>query len=278
MKYYFDVNVNNKTKIKVGINRPELIYGATAIITNKKIEGYAINPVTGEELPIFYRNVKDNRFFIPAHNNRDYKYAIKNNLQIKQVILPYFYGKGKEKPNKNIDTQIRYSVVGIIKHYCEDKYLCEDAKGRDCKSFVMGGIENNETPEQACIREVYEETGYKDITIDFVSNYKVLNHFYAKYKGVNRYAYLNFVYGHLNSDACDKITEEEQKKHVVKWIKKSDLKNFININLNKMALDILLDGEKAYIGNGIMVTNDDNNGKTSKEVREIIIKKYKIGE
>ena len=58
MKYYFDVNVNNKTKIKVGINRPELIYGATAIITNKKIEGYAINPVTGEELPIFYRNVK----------------------------------------------------------------------------------------------------------------------------------------------------------------------------------------------------------------------------
>ena len=131
MKYYFDVNVNNKTKIKVGINRPELIYGATAIITNKKVEGYAINPVTGEELPIFYRNVKDNSFFIPAHNNRDYKYAIKNNLQIKQVILPYFYGKGKEKPNKNIDTQIRYSVVGIIKHYCEDKYLCEDILKRE---------------------------------------------------------------------------------------------------------------------------------------------------
>ena len=273
MKYYFKVKVNNEV-LDIGINKPELIYGATAIIVNKKIDGYAINPVTKEKMEIFYRKVKVNRFFIPSHNNRDYKYAIKNNLPFKQVVAPYFYGKNEEKPRDDKDTQRRYSVVGIIKHYENDMYLCEDAKGRNCKSFVMGGIENGETPIDACKREAYEETGYSDISIDFVSNFKVVNHFYAGYKGVNRYAYLNFVYGHLNSDNHKEITDEENAKHIVKWIKKEDLKDFININLNKMALDILLNGEKAFTKDGVMMTNDYNNEKSSKEVRENIIKEY----
>ncbi|MCI5984427.1 MAG: NUDIX domain-containing protein [Firmicutes bacterium] len=273
MKYYFKVKVNNEV-LDIGINKPELIYGATAIIVNKKIDGYAINPVTKEKMNVFYRKVKENRFFIPSHNNRDYKYAIKNNLPLKQVVAPYFYGKNEEKPRDDKDTQRRYSVVGIIKHYENDMYLCEDAKGRNCKSFVMGGIENGETPIDACKREAYEETGYSDISIDFVSNFKVVNHFYASYKGVNRYAYLNFVYGHLNSDNHKEITDEENAKHIVKWIKKEDLKDFININLNKMALDILLNGEKAFTKDGVMMTNDYNNEKSSKEVRESIIKEY----
>lgn len=273
MKYYFKVKVNNEV-LDIGINKPELIYGATAIIVNKKIDSYAINPVTKEKMNVFYRKVKENRFFIPSHNNSDYKYAIKNNLPLKQVVAPYFYGKNEEKPRDDKDTQRRYSVVGIIKHYENDMYLCEDAKGRNCKSFVMGGIENGETPIDACKREAYEETGYSDISIDFVSNFKVVNHFYAGYKGVNRYAYLNFVYGHLNSDNHKEITEEENAKHIVKWIKKEDLKDFININLNKMALDILLNGEKAFTKDGVMMTNDYNNEKSSKEVRENIIKEY----
>lgn len=67
------------------------------------------------------------------------------------------------------------------------------------RSFVMGGIEKGESPSEASIREVREETGYNDINVEFVSNYKVVRHFYADYKGVNRYAYLNIIFATLNT-------------------------------------------------------------------------------
>lgn len=276
MQYKISVELSNNETILVGIEKPELIYGATAIIVNKEINGYAINPVTKEKMKIITDKSVENRFFIPSHIEVDYNYAIKNNLNLKQVIAPYFYGKEEETPREDKDTQIRYSVVGIIKNNVNNTYLCEDAKGRNCKSFVMGGIEKGETPTEACLREVYEETGYKNVAVDFVSDFVVVNHFYAGYKGVNRYAYLNFVYGHLINDEHNKITDEENAKHVVKWVEKDNLKDFINIDLNKMALDILLNGQHAYTQEGIMLTNDENNGKLSSEVRKIIIDKYCI--
>lgn len=276
MKYKINVNLSNNEIILVGIDRPELIYGATAIILNKEFKGYAINPVTNEKMEIILDKDEENRFFIPSHIEIDYNYAKKHNLNLKQVVAPYFYGKEEESPREDKDTQIRYSVVGIIKNSLDNTYLCEDAKGRNCKSFVMGGIEKDESPVEACLREVYEETGYKNVAIDFISDFAVVNHFYAGYKGVNRYAYLNFVYGHLINNEHSKITDEENAKHVVKWVKKDKLNDFLNIDLNKMALDILLNGQHAYTKDGIMLTNDENNGKLSSEVRKIIIDKYCI--
>ena len=276
MKYKMNVTLSNGEVVKVGVEKPELVYGATALIVEDPIDGYAINPITNEKLEVIVQEGEETRFFIPAHIEEDYIYAKENHLPIKQVVAPYFYGKGEETPREDKETQRRYSVVGIIKHHQEDQYLCEDAKGRNCKSFVMGGIEENETPEDACIREVYEETGYQDVEIDFVSNFIAVNHFYAGYKGVNRYAYLNFVYGHLISDKHENITEEENAKHIVKWISKDDLKDFINIDLNKMALNILFYGEHAYTEDGMMITTDENNEKTSEEVRRNIIQKFDL--
>lgn len=277
MNFEVKVKLSNDEFVKVSIDRPELIYGATGIISSDIDDSlYGINPLTGDKLNIINMNEKQNRFFIPSHNQKDYEYAKENNLKLKQVVAPYFYGEGEESPREDIKTQVRYSVVAVIKNNENDTYLCEDAKGRNCKSFVMGGIEEGETAREAAIREIYEETGYSDVTIDFISNFKVVNHFYAGYKGVNRYAYLNIVFGHLNTDKCDKITKEEDAKHVVKWIEKKDLKDFINIPLNKYALDMLLEGETAYVEDGIMITDDENNGKLSKKVREDVIKKLNL--
>ena len=42
----------------------------------------------------------------------------------------------------------------------------------------------------------------------------------------------------------------------------------------KKMLNILLNGEKAFTKDGVMMTNDYNNEKSSKDVRENIIKEY----
>ena len=91
------------------------------------------------------------------------------------------------------------SVIAVIKNEEDNTYLCVDALKRNCKSFVLGGIEEGETPEEAAIREVKEETGYIDIKINRKSIFELHNHFYAAYKGVNRYATLNVIFGILKS-------------------------------------------------------------------------------
>ena len=275
MKYNILVKLSNGKELEVFIDKPELIYGATAIVSNEVDESVtAINPVTQEKLNIINLNEEKNRFFIPSHIQKDYEYAKGNNLELKQVIAPYFYGKGQEEPRDDKETQERYSIVAVIKNSSNDTYLCEDAKGRNCRSFVMGGIEKGETVEEASLREIYEETGYKNVNINNICNFKVVNHFYAGYKGVNRYAYLNIVYGNLLNEEKEDITNEEHAKHTVVWIDKKDLKDFINIELNEFALDILLNGEKAFEKDGVMITNDHNNGKRSLDVREGIINTY----
>lgn len=267
-----EISVNiGKKQVSIILRRPELLYGIDGVyydeITEEK-EAYikAIKKV----VPIIQS--QERRFFIPAHNQKDFEYANEKHLKITQVIAPYFYGVGDEKIREDKITQNRHSVIAIIKHNQEDKYLCVDCKGRICKSFVLGGIEEGETPEEAAIREVKEETGYIDVKIIHRSPFQLINHFYAGYKGVNRYATLDILFGKINSDKNIGLSESENNKHVVKWIPKEKLSEFITVNNNKFALDILLNGEKAYEGKGIMINSDKFNGMMSEKAKKEIEK------
>lgn len=269
--------LSNGETVKIEIARPELIYGATALmLKSKKDKGiYAINPVTKEKLQII--DGSQEKIIVPLHNEDDYKIALKYKLPFKLAIMPYFTGEREDAPRANKPTVRRHSVVAIIKNVDTDEYLCEEARIGDCRSFVQGGIEEGETIEQAALREIKEETGYIDVSIKYIYNISVINHFFAAYKGknaTNRFSKLEIVFGNLNSDKHIDITDEEKKKQKVIWVKKEKLKDFINLNHNRFALDILLNDTKVFEGEGIMSTNDENNEKKSVDVRQIIIDKY----
>lgn len=258
--------------IEVDIAKEELIYGATAVLTNKTDEKFVIHPLTKEKIPVIYSN--ENRFFILAHINDDYIYAKKNNIKVKQVVAPYFYGKGGEQVRDDVKTQFRHSVIAVIKHNIEDKYLCVDCKNRECKSFVLGGIEDKETSVDAALREVKEETGYIDAVIEKISDISIYNHFYAGYKGVNRYATLDILFGKLLSEKRVEMSEEENNKHTVKWISKEDLKDFLNIDNNIYVLDELYNGSKAYeIEEGKMINSFELDRLDVLEARSIMKEK-----
>lgn len=277
-----NVTLSNGEKIPTIITDQELIYGVTGIAVGRtnnylKIEDNisAIHPLTKEKLPIV---ILDNKallntamMLVPAHIQEHFDIAEKYNLKFKQVVAPYFKGKDDEALNPNVETQYRTSVIAVIKNK-DNSYLCVDAKKRLCKSFVLGGIEDGETPEEAAIREVKEETGYTDIQINRRSIFVLHNHFYAKYKGVNRYAYLYTVFGTLNSEKRVELSKEEAEKQRTVWVKRTDLKNFLTVNNNIFVNNTILDKDCAYEGDGIMINSDKLNNKLRSEVAKKYVK------
>lgn len=74
-------------------------------------------------------------------------------------------------------------AAGII--IKDDKILMVKEKESLCWSIPSGGVEKNESPEQACIREVWEETGFKTevkkvlhIKKAVIKNYNVTTHYF----------------------------------------------------------------------------------------------------
>ena len=69
-------------------------------------------------------------------------------------------------------------------------------------------------------------------------------------------------------EAEKKKQEEEKKKQLPKWIKREDLAAFLNIKNNIFVNDYLMDGDIAYIGDGIMMNSEEMNGKLRSELKE----------
>ncbi|MBU0977904.1 MAG: class I tRNA ligase family protein, partial [Nanoarchaeota archaeon] len=131
---------------------------------------YAVNPATGEKVPIWVGNfvVADYGcgmvMAVPAHDQRDFEFAKKYGIPIKQVVAPLFKTtEGKDAVRKDILDDVRSSIFAIVKHWSEDKYLCLDWKNFNWKSLIIGEVDTGEKFEEAAVREVREETGYSDI-------------------------------------------------------------------------------------------------------------------
>lgn len=278
------LELTNGEKIPAIITDEELIYGVTGIsigLNNNYIKTsneigkvkkiFAIHPITNEKLPIIViddEKLKDTAvMLIPAHIQEHFELAEKFNLNYKQVVAPYFKGEKKQTLNPNAETKFRISVIAVIKNEKTNEYLCVNSESRECRSFVLGGIEEGETPEQAAIREIKEETGYLDVTINRKSIFKLHNHFYADYKGVNRYAHLYIVFGTLNSEKSEETSKEEQAKQMPVWIKKEDLNDFLSVNNNLFVSKYLLDKDCAYEGDGVMINSGEFDGKLRSEIK-----------
>lgn len=95
---------------------------------------------------------------------------------------------------------------------------------------------------------------------------KVFWNFYAAYKGVNRYATLNVIFGILKSKKRERVSEDEFNKQKAVWVKKENLKNFLTVNNNVFVNEYLLDGDCAYEGDGIMINSGKLNGKLRSDV------------
>ncbi|MCM1052795.1 MAG: NUDIX domain-containing protein [Ruminococcus sp.] len=293
VKYYdlesleLDLNVKkSKETIHVKLNRPDLIFGITFLLvpkSNKQLKDkYAIHPITKEEIPIFLTDIEDPHLGIPAHNDYDYNFANSNKLPIKQIIMPVNASLDDNKPREDKKWSYRENVILIIKNWKEDKYLFIDYKKQDWKCFISGGIEENETPKEAALRELKEESGFYNIKLIKEMPFKMANVFYAAHKGVNRYSTVTSFYIELGNSDCLELEQKEIEEHEIKWSSKEDLYEILKNGFTDQIwlLKQHLGEIKAYTGmgkiiNSYFLNNLENPKEATKKVQDYFSKNKK---
>ncbi|MFJ8261100.1 NUDIX hydrolase [Rummeliibacillus sp. NPDC094406] len=98
----------------------------------------------------------------------------------------------------------------------DNKLLMARGKGTSSWSIPSGGIEDGETAEEACIREVWEETGYR---VDISKLLHIKKALIENYNVTTSYFLCKVIDGHIAYHDPDEIIEE------ISWKTFEDFKN-----------------------------------------------------
>jgi leucyl-tRNA synthetase/8-oxo-dGTP pyrophosphatase MutT (NUDIX family) len=136
----------------------------------------------------------------------------------------------------------RNNVFCVIRNPKTDEFLFVK-RYSGLTAFCVGGIESWEDMIETAKREIYEETWYKNLQfIDYVGN-EFHAEYYVAHKNQNRYAVVKWLYFELLDDSHDDISDEEKKIQTPVWIKKENVKESINLEINQYAWSLFI-GEK----------------------------------
>jgi leucyl-tRNA synthetase len=238
----------------------------------------ATNPANNEEVPVWVADYVLASYgtgavmAVPAHDERDYEFAKKYNLPIKEVIEPLYIDTSEQsKPREGLPFIEREVIDVIVKHWSEDKYLCLKWKKVDWKTFVTGGVEKGQTPEEASRMEVREESGYLDLKfIKEIGRYH--SKFFHNPKNLNRFAHFHGMYFELQSDKREEMVDEEKEKHDLFWIPKEDVAKFVHEESSARIWSLLMNPDQIYTGEGLLANSSKYNNFTSEEARLAITK------
>ena len=291
--------------VKVFTTRPDTIFGVTFIALApeiaKKLTGKdfgiksdvdrenkqkigvdtgleAKNPANGEMIPVFAVNYVSAEYGtgaimgVPAHDERDFEFAKKYNLPIKEVIEPVFVDtEGIDAVQKDKPMVEREAILAIVKHWSEDKYLGLKWKKVNWGTFISGGVEKGQTSEQAARAEIEEETGYFNLKL-----IKTLGRYHSKFfhtpKNENRFGHFNTFYFELENGKQNEISKEEKEKHEILWLSPKEIEKFLTTESLRYRWNILQGYKKIYTGRGILVNSGKFSGMDSEKAKKEIIK------
>lgn len=238
----------------------------------------AINPANKKEIPIFIADYVLAHYgtgaimAVPAHDERDFLFAKKFDLQIQQVVEPCFVQTWEPGAVKEgMPFVEREAIMVIVKHWSEDKYIGLKWKKVDWQTLITGGIEEGQTPEEAAIAEIREETGY--LNPKFI---KKLSRFHSKFfhvpKGVNRFAHFHTLYYELKDGEKEDISQEEQNNHDVAWFTAKEMEEFLTPEGHQYIWSLFTKNVFVCTGYGHLVNSDKFNGLESEEAKIKITK------
>jgi leucyl-tRNA synthetase len=228
----------------------------------------AINPINQEPVPVWVADYVVMGYgtgaimAVPAHDERDLAFAQKYDLAIKQVIAPLYVATNHDAPREDKETVRRQTVKVIVKHWSEDSIYCLDWTKQGWHTFVIGGIEDGETPEEAAVREVKEETGYQNIRSVRLLPVQTHSNFYASHKDINRYGDEYAVYVELGGDEFIEPDEAEIANHVGQWLPRDEAMKYVDTPFSELMWQAI-DKPVVYTDYGILINSGEYSNLTS---------------
>lgn len=260
-----------QSQAKSDIERQETERTKTGVFTGS----YAVNPVNKSKIPIWVADYVLMGYgtgaimAVPAHDERDYAFANKYDLPVKQVISEFETYSGDRSPKPELETVVRRTVDAIITDG-ENNYLLQKENGQ--VRFVGGGIEDGETEEDALRREVLEEVGYKNIkSIRSAAPY-VAGVQYHETKDINQQGYGAF-YEVILANKEQVKSEIDEGKHSIEWVKKDDVKKRITWSWHEDAWDHYINQstQQFLTKEGVLINSGKYDWLSTAEAREKII-------
>ncbi|MBI2610440.1 class I tRNA ligase family protein [Candidatus Kaiserbacteria bacterium] len=239
----------------------------------------AINPASGKEMPVWVADFVIGTYgtgavFADAHDERDWEFAKKYGIPLKETLEPLVVrttGPDAFRPTES--TFERNAVMAVVKHWADDKYLCLEWQKADLNAFVCGGIEAGESVEQAGIREIQEETGYKNPRFVRRLGTTIHSRFYHRAKQQNKSAHFTPLLFQLEDGAYEEPSERERALHKAVWVEANEMENFLNRDDFRIAWS-RVKGKVCYAGKGILFDSGEFTGLTSDEAIPKIGAKY----
>jgi len=236
----------------------------------------AVNPATNEEIPVWIADFVLAHYgtgavFADAHDERDWEFAKKYDIRLKESIAPYIRIEGMNAPRSDKDVHKFHAVTAVIRHWSEEKYLfVRFDKG--LWGLIGGSVEESDNHyDEAILREAEEETVFKNFGIVG----KIFNQAYSRgYKTrksreeeCNEIVYVLQATDDMRSDD---IAELEGIKEWA-WLTAEEALKKNLLTHHQFYFEHFLRENRAFTDDGVLMNSGQFDGLTSEEARPKII-------
>ena len=230
----------------------------------------AINPLTKEEIPVWVADYILASYgtgaimAVPAHDERDFEFARKYNLSIREVVLREF-GQKKE------GAIFRDSVAAVITRLSDKKILVIFNRKSGEYEIPGGGRDGNENDQETLSREIREETGYVDFEIKEYLG-QIATNFFAVGRRENRTKHQKAYHVVLVSEKGVPLKPDTHEDFESQWLEPQDTIKKLDSNIHgcyesefiKRFLDSRL---VCFAGNGELISAGKFSGMDSEKAK-----------